>query len=83
MSMFHRRHHGITYTLKAPDWGFEAFHTFCQTLKEDDGADDGVPNKSILRSPFMSIGIGCAKEEEVASIGPSEEMLEHDIKSCR
>jgi hypothetical protein len=40
--------------------GFEAFHTFCQTLKGAESlADDGViPSISIFRSPFKSNGIG-------------------------
>lgn len=59
-----------THVLNNSVCGEEAFQTFCQTLNgEYDDGGDVIPNRSILRSPLTSIGIGCADTEGGAVIG--------------
>lgn len=56
------------YISKTAETSCELFQTFRQTLKGPLEVLAGiVPKRSILRSPFMSIGIGCASEEEAAN----------------
>ena len=55
-----------TYKLNIVD-GLDAFQTFCQTLNSPSDDPPGtVPKRSILRSPLISIGMGCACADEGA-----------------
>lgn len=66
----------ITYRLNIGESFCDAFHTFCHILKgevDDDGED--IPSKSILRSPFQSMGIGWASVEGGAEIGLASMLL--------
>jgi hypothetical protein len=51
----------MTYRSNNGEWGWEAFHTFCQTLKELSW--DGIPRRSIFMSPLVSMGMGCESED--------------------
>lgn len=54
----------LAHVLNILECGSDRFHTFCQTLNgEDGGCVEGMPKRSILRSPFVSRGIGCASRE--------------------
>ena len=54
--------------LKISEWGLEEFQTFCQTLNEANDDWDVTPKRSIFRSPFMSMGMGCARPETGADM---------------
>lgn len=58
----------FTYRSNNGEWGWEAFHTFCQTWNGP-VLPDGMPRRSILISPVVSSGIGWEKEEGGIVIG--------------
>lgn len=64
MRLAQRCSNSATHMSKIGESAFEEFQTFCQNLNGPAVVLEGmVPNRSIFKSPFMSIGIGCESEE--------------------
>ena len=52
----------VTHTVNGGELGKEALKALLQSVRESEFGR--MPNKSILRSPFASSGMGCAALEE-------------------